>query len=221
MSYILDALKKSEKKRQHGSITEMLAVQDAVVLRSRKRALWPYLISIALVVNAGVFVWWLHPWQKEKGRETASTKIGVTSSSEAQGMPAKALERERPAIAEKAVPADGAKQPAAAVGPKREQPVKRGHAIPAESPPKDTAKAAPGQKVIAFAELPQSVQQGMPALTVSAHYYDSNPASRVVSINGRVVREGQNVAAGITLERITPDGVVLGFQGYRFSMGIF
>jgi len=59
MSYILDALKKSEKERQRGTLPDMLTVQDIVAEKPAKRLHWVYLLAAALLINAGVLVWWL------------------------------------------------------------------------------------------------------------------------------------------------------------------
>jgi len=63
VSYILDALKKSEEERRRGTVPDLLAVQYSQVQGQGKRHWWPYLLLVALVVNAGVLLWWLTPWQ--------------------------------------------------------------------------------------------------------------------------------------------------------------
>ena len=59
MSYILDALKKSEKERQRGVLPDMLTVQDIVAEKPAKHLHWVYLLAAALLLNAGALVWWL------------------------------------------------------------------------------------------------------------------------------------------------------------------
>lgn len=76
MSYILDALKKSEKERQQGTLPDMLTVQDIVAEKPSKRMHWVYLLAAALLLNAGVFVWWLG------FSHTAKTKVSQTATSE-------------------------------------------------------------------------------------------------------------------------------------------
>jgi general secretion pathway protein B len=58
MSYILDALKKSEKERKRGKVPDVLTVQEQLSYERRKRNIWPYLITIALLINAGILIWW-------------------------------------------------------------------------------------------------------------------------------------------------------------------
>jgi len=100
-------------------------------------------------------------------------------------------------------------------------------AEPAAAPPAETSPAAPKSAqggnaqmltVKKVGELPSSVRQGLPKLSMSLHYYTAAPASRLVRINGENLREGQSVTDGLTLERITPDGVVFDWRGTRFRV---
>jgi general secretion pathway protein B len=59
MSYILEALKKSEKERQRGNVPDILSVHDTSHRDIRKRHTWAYLLIAALLLNAGVIYWWL------------------------------------------------------------------------------------------------------------------------------------------------------------------
>ena len=60
----------------------------------------------------------------------------------------------------------------------------------------------------------------MPEFKVSGHAYGPDPGSRVARINDQIVQEGQSLAPGLRVEEITPNGVVLGYQGYHFQIGI-
>ena len=70
MSYILDALRKSEKERQQGTVPDFLTVQDAIAEESKERSLIPYLLIISLLINVSVLVWWFGPWQSKKSGQT-------------------------------------------------------------------------------------------------------------------------------------------------------
>ncbi len=88
MSYILDALKKSEKERKRGTVPDVLTVQEQLSYERRKRNIWPYLIAIALLVNAGILLWWtgFSPKKQMEAPGKAVTvqeaTTGVGSSSE-------------------------------------------------------------------------------------------------------------------------------------------
>lgn len=63
MSYILEALKKSDEERNRGTAPGLQTVQSPVVHAPRKRTGWRYLLVIALLLNAGLLIWWLGPWK--------------------------------------------------------------------------------------------------------------------------------------------------------------
>ncbi len=70
-------------------------------------------------------------------------------------------------------------------------------------------------------DLPVSVQQSLPPINIEGHIYDDNPAARMVIINGKIRREKQSLGAMLRLEEITPNGVILSYQGHVFHMGVF
>lgn len=82
MSYILDALKKSAKERKRGNLPDMLTVQDIVVEKPEKGLPWPYLLTAALVLNAGLLVWWLafSHMGKTKNEQAVKTSSPVVVS---------------------------------------------------------------------------------------------------------------------------------------------
>lgn len=69
-----------------------------------------------------------------------------------------------------------------------------------------------------LAELPPETRAQVPQLSVSGSTYSSNPAHRMLIVNGNVVREGQAVAPGLVLETITPRSAVFNHNGTRFNV---
>jgi general secretion pathway protein B len=63
MSFILDALKKLEQKRQRGSVPDLMTVHVPVQQEMKKRPFWHYLILGALILNAALLSVWLQPWK--------------------------------------------------------------------------------------------------------------------------------------------------------------
>lgn len=57
-------------------------------------------------------------------------------------------------------------------------------------------------------------------MKIQLHSYSSKSANSIVSINSRMMKEGESLAPGLKLEQITADGVILSYKGYRFRLGI-
>jgi general secretion pathway protein B len=128
-----------------------------------------------------------------------------------QGMPQPA----RPALAPAPVPAPApaplaaAPLPSAAPRPAPAPAVAAPPSAPTAPAPAPTASAAATQ------ELPDDLRR---SLAVSGSRYSDNPASRIVFINGQVFREGDQPAAGVTIERIGLKSVILAGRGQRYEL---
>ncbi|MFQ5519241.1 MAG: general secretion pathway protein GspB, partial [Mariprofundus sp.] len=81
--------------------------------------------------------------------------------------------------------------------------------------------SAADNNIVSISELPVHILQAVPSIDIQGHIYDNKPASRMVIINGRVVKEKKTISNGLILEEITPDGVILSFQKHVFHMGVF
>jgi general secretion pathway protein B len=86
--------------------------------------------------------------------------------------------------------------------------------------PKATTSVKPSSKVVRIKQLPGDVKSKLPELKMTVHSYNEQSQSRFVVINNNTVREGQSVSADLKVEQITQNGVVLNYQGHRFSLGI-
>jgi general secretion pathway protein B len=67
-------------------------------------------------------------------------------------------------------------------------------------------------------ELPGDARGGVPPLAIGGSIYSPNPAARFLIINGQVLHEGDEVANGLTLEKIELKSAVLNYKGYRFRV---
>jgi general secretion pathway protein B len=271
MSYILDALKKSEKERQRGTAPDVLTSQDVITEEPRKRRLLPYLIFGALILNAGLLVWWLG-WNPKKpqmvSQSTAAPQVKVAESAKvapavdaplatpspepvkteslltrtSEERPADrsvtAMEKQNPNRAQ-AVPQDQPAQTRAGKkrsvenGPSPTVTAKETHEVRPSMPQQTSGDRAPVEpqpvahnetpiknKIYSVKELPASLQQNLPDFSISTHLYSGDTTSRVIRVNGQMLREGQILSAGLKLEEITPDGVIFSFQNYRFLVGL-
>ncbi len=73
MSFILDALKKLEQKRQRGSVPDLMTVHIPFPQKPKKRLIWPYFVLGALILNAVILTAWLHPWKSIKQNVAAKS----------------------------------------------------------------------------------------------------------------------------------------------------
>jgi general secretion pathway protein B len=240
MSYILDALKKSDQQRQRGATPTLQVAQLTVAAPKRPIIIYYGLLATVLLVT-GIGIGWLRPWQPEQpplGTEPIGAELPISISQQAAPapspapteMPGKTSQEflsPNPTRAEPAVPVAGAMKPGnpALVGSGTTgaaEPI-ADKSMPAKSTPEKSARNAgdaPEQKAIPVNELPQQIQQEIPAMTVQLHSYSGKPGERLVYINSTRLREGDSLMPGLTLEQITPDGMIFSYKGYRFQHGI-
>ncbi|MBI5665921.1 MAG: general secretion pathway protein GspB [Nitrospirae bacterium] len=64
MSFILDALKKLEQKRQKGTVPDLMTIH-APERQKERRAIWPYLVMGALILNVGILAAIFRPWEAD------------------------------------------------------------------------------------------------------------------------------------------------------------
>lgn len=130
MSYILEALKKSERERQRGSVPDLhtiQAVQEASP--TKRRALWPLLACAVLLVNAAILLWWSRPWSPASPPLGGSPIVTPAPSNEIQPKaPAEVL----PPVA---APTEAKREPS---GPSASQPNRPLAPVPSPTPQKET-----------------------------------------------------------------------------------
>ena len=234
MSFILDALKKLEDKRHRSSVPNLLTVHDSPPEKNKKSTVWVYLLGFVLLLNAGILLTWLHPWRSEK-TDIAKTEITTNSdevlSKKEDTMPGK------PAVKQTNVESQSEKVQSKTPITATNKPVlppfvkkERADALPVKErtsfiQPQDvkslqdvSVDRTSHQRVIERNELPPSVQQELSNISVTGHIYSNDSSSRIANINGQILREGETVTAGLKLEEITENGVVLSYKGYRFRM---
>jgi general secretion pathway protein B len=81
--------------------------------------------------------------------------------------------------------------------------------------------ALTGRTIQEYSQLPGSLRQQLPELSISLLFYSKQPERRRVSVNGRMMREKDRLEKGLILEEITPDGVVFSYQGKKFHKAVF
>lgn len=170
----------------------------------------------ALLMNAGIFFWWLHPWRLEKD-------VGTGMGSVTQKAPVRSP-RDTGSEGMAAMPGSHGPQPDTIM--KTEGGLSAGSqdgaaVVSAQAHRPSSEKTGGDKRIINMSELPSSVRLNLPDLAISGHFFDSRPSSRIVTIGGKTLHEGDVAAPGVKIERITPDGAVFSFEGYSFHRGVF
>ena len=221
MSYILDALRKSDQLRQRGAAPTLLMGQS-VAVAPKQPAYLAYGLLAAVLLGAGIAIGWLHPWRQEPSTfvpvPAAAAPVAPAIVAAPARTPAPARVQAPPSADSKASAGGRAEAPAKPRDAVAAAPGKGKAEVPEPAP--GAAEAAPAPNVVALAELPLALQQELPPMTISVHAYSGRPADRLVGINNRMLREGDELVPGLRLEQITPEGMVFGYKGYSFRRGV-
>ncbi|MDA8084558.1 MAG: general secretion pathway protein GspB [Nitrospiraceae bacterium] len=212
MSYILEALKKLEENRPESELPGLLHDPDHNAARPRMRRFLPHLLVAALLINAGIILWWLHPWDQTKPTViVAGTPSPQTSFTPSVKGPLRAEDD----IARRK------KDDKQGIVSERKENTRNPMPAPSEAVIRPADMVREDRKVYSLADLPPSVRQDLPDIVISGHSYSSDPSARLVLINGKTMREGQVITGGLILQQITSDGVILSYKGYRVRRGVF
>lgn len=216
MSYILDALRKSDELRQRGTAPLLQpAASTAPSRRWRTGAVYGALA--VLLVGAGMVIGGWRPWQAEQ-QVAGAGGVAPVPSSVASTAPPNVSPADVPSAAPAPVPANAILAPSAPINAAAPE---RLPAARADMPvAKETAIAKAEPAVLTQSELPPAIRQEIPAMSISVHAYSARPRDRMVGINDRLLREGGTLPPGLTVDEITPEGMVFSYKGYRFKRGL-
>jgi len=217
MSFILDALKKSESERNRQAGPALLEVR--VAPRRAGLPLWAIIILIALALNLGVIGYLLL-----RGRPAAPAAAVAPVVATPAPAPPSPVQPAVSAAAPAALPdqalATTALPPAtdsgAVVNPADFAPALPRSAA-ATMPPVTATQAAADMGLPSLNDL-NANGAGLPELRLSLHVYDADAARRYVLLNSTRLREGESTPDGIRLERVTETGVILSWRGRRFTI---
>ncbi|MEW6109958.1 MAG: general secretion pathway protein GspB [Nitrospirota bacterium] len=261
MSFILEQLKKSGKKRRiemaildraknTAAVPEPEPASDPTAApynsyrKPNIRPFFVYLLLSSVVIHAGIFLWRQSAWQTGKTDKTVQSAFlkqnetetvlsgrdagraletavfrepvkkgqGLSGNDKAAGEPSSVTETSRGARIISGV---------------KTRPQDNPSPVDPEQPPiKDKPSAAhqtgysnetaETQRISDYTELPASLRKNLPAIKVTSHLYRKD--SRLASINGRIMTEGNYIDGGLYLEEITPEGVILSYRNCRFRV---
>jgi len=195
MSFILDALKKSETERQQQGSAEFSSVPTSSEKPNPARWLW--LLAALLGINFAVLIGVLtrsEPTPTETVPEQSTPISNVEETTETPA-PDKAANFE--------------KQIAVAIEEHEE--LKEYQEL---APPRPASKAV----IPTIDQLRLNGSLQLAELHLDIHVYSDDPAGRFVFINMVKHREKSRIAEGPIINEITPDGVILRYQGRNFLL---
>jgi general secretion pathway protein B len=242
MSFILDALKKAESERHLGELPGIhsqnqipgLVVKNAGNSQGRRTML---AVAVSIVVLGAIgLVWLTLPSAPAPVALTGTPAAPVQSAQparpQAMPVPAPAAVQVAGVAAE---PAPIAVATALSTPPAMPKPVvavkkdkdplaamARSAAPSAVPPVSAAAKQAPvavePANVIALAQLPPALRGELPVLAIGGSIYSANPVDRMLLMDKRMLREGDEISPGLVLETILPKGANLRYKGYVFRI---
>ena len=240
MSYILDALRKSEQSRRPGGpVRSSGAVHELrVPIPSRG---WLLALGLVLLFSllAGLFIFWRGLSQSETtppppvaGAETQAPPdpaapvvnvVPAVTEPRANTPEEKMAAAETPVLKTNAAVLDLAEQaPSARVAPKPRKAKTKVQQAKVRAP--STTVVAPeappmvSDGIPYLPQMPLEFQRQLPPIRVTIHVYSPDESQRILFLNNREYRKGDQIEAGIRVEEIVPEGAVLSYQGERFKV---
>jgi general secretion pathway protein B len=221
MSFILDALRKSETERQRKSTPGL--IEPGFRPPARRRAIWLPLVVLALAANLVLLgaLWLRRDPAPAAMAEHAEPAPGGGAADIAPPAP---VDGGLAAAAGLSSPEDSEFQATADIPAMEAEAGTGSFSPPGEPSAGHEAGGQPGSGRFVTDDLPSAEQLiasgAIPAqpLHLDIHVYSAAPAERFVFINMRKYAEGAELPEGAKIEEITRDGVVLSQAGQRFVL---
>ena len=220
MSYILEALKKAQAERARGAVPGVDA-QPVPTMAPRAPAsvwLWPT-GALAALALAAVLFWPASDKERPIAAVEPTPPVAMRAGESAVRPPAPVS---APAASTPAAPASPASTTAVAASSAPlaapEPPARPARKMGETASAANTAPAPAPERIALLQELPAQIQREIPPIAINGYLYASKPADRSVLINNRLRREGDQLADGLTLEKLLPSEMVLNYRGYRYRV---
>ncbi|HXZ59238.1 MAG TPA: general secretion pathway protein GspB [Steroidobacteraceae bacterium] len=235
MSFILDALKKSESDRQRQGGPALFEVK--VAPPRRVLPAWAVVIAVLFVANLAVVGWLLLRHGTPAAEAAPAARVPPRTQAEPAPappatVPPTAVAMNAPVALNAGAAAAPAVSPAvrsvatlpaaapAGAAPSEPPPSADDLAPAAEPPPSGSVgkvKRATEAGVPLYQQLAAAPGTRLPQLRLDLHAYAEHAQDRWVLINMHKLREGDSLE-GVRVEHITPDGAVLSYQGSQFLL---
>ena len=222
MSFILDALRKSEHERERNAIPGRYEPPRSREPSSRLAWIIGGLAAL-LVVNLAIVGWLLlrpaaTPAPVAAPARSAATPAPVAVLREPASPPGRTVERHIRSLAGETQATDASLDypvpDLAAPRALADEPRPTARALADHTHHPTTAMGG----LPTINDLPATATAGLPRLNIDLLVYNSDPAQRFAIINGQKLHDGGQMKEGPKVEQITADGVILVHQGTRFLL---
>jgi len=210
VSFILDALKKSEAERQRQDAPGFVHIPDSSQNKSTGK--WIWLVATLITVNLAVLA--VVILRSDSAINSSQTP---TAGNQAETQPV-AVNRDRAAVSAEPVqqeiirpsPVNEATWPQAAANLPLSTDAVGSYEVESTAP--ISASAA------TFNNLRAQGILNLPDMHLDIHVYAGQPADRFVFINMSKYKESAQLTEGPTVREITPEGVILEYGGIDFLL---
>jgi general secretion pathway protein B len=209
MSFILDALRKSETDRQQQSGAELIGVPTSPQSPSVPRWLW--VVGLLLAINLVVLIGLLIKPDTSTPQQVLPSG-GSTAALPTTGDPPRPSFEEQVATARRNHPIQQAELPVVEAKESKQDFIKP--LLISQDP----STVAASDLYPTFQEVRVRGAINLPDLHLDIHVFSPNHDDRFVFVNMAKLREGSTLAEGPVVVEITPGGVVLRHEGQLFLL---
>ncbi len=210
MSYILDALRKSEHERQVAAGQSVGMLHPIVIQRDHKLWLPISIVVLVTMMVCALIAWWMWspPLAESKTVPPISTPtVAVVVAPPAATLPAVSSET----ITEQSLPT-----------------VKKPISEPVQKKFRSTPLAAVQLKPIiqkeakpVAADIPKTTSnvdplKNLPPLRITGYIHNA-VSGNLAMVNNQLVREGEEISPGLSLVKVLDDSAIFSYKGYVFS----
>ncbi len=218
MSFILEALKKSEKSRQQASAPNLNTQHHSPPQPPHKKSMLAGLALTLLIINAVILIWLFGPWTQLNTPD--DNNVTITELPQSQPTTLTAAATEPAPTSATSVKSVVITKPASNQAIETAVPTTNAVALTTEmpTPPLRVETFTPeARPILNIDELPPQLQQQAQQLHMSVHSYTGDNSS-IIRLNNKIMSQGSTLDERYYLEQITADGAILNYQGYKFKI---
>ena len=196
MSYILDALNKSEEEKQQHRTPSLNTIHQKPNKNRSQNRYRTAILSLLILMNLVGLIIWLFFFSGSSSRSTLSRTQPDVSSSPVSTAPS----RRTPSSVASSVTSP--------------------ELTSSTSGQTQFSPSVSLAKPLESATVPDLINQEIAAIRFSSHIYASDADLRMVVINGQQLRENTRFGSALQLSEITEDGVIIQYQNHSIPINI-